>query len=75
MRNGFAKNARRARQWDEVDQVELARRTGLNGKTISDIELGRRRPSLEQALAIAKGLGRSLDKLCGYEPEQKKEEE
>lgn len=41
----------------KISQAEVARRANMNRATYSHIEIGRRRPNIEQALAISNALG------------------
>jgi transcriptional regulator with XRE-family HTH domain len=52
-----------ARQEYGLSQAELAKRCGLSQVQISYFELGRRRPTLEQLLRIARALDSSIQKL------------
>lgn len=45
----------------------LAEQAGIKEQTISDIVNGKRRPTLDNALKIAKALGVSVEELFGEE--------
>jgi putative transcriptional regulator len=54
----------------EMTQAELAERVGVTRQTIIAIEQGRYSPSLEMAFQISAILGRRLDEVFHYEPEE-----
>lgn len=54
---------------DDMTQAHLARRVGVTRQTIIAIEQGRYSPTLETAFRIAHALGRPLDEVFSYEPE------
>lgn len=56
---------RRAREKAGLTQVELSERSGVTQATISRIENGERGVSFENAVAIARVCGCSLDALAG----------
>ncbi len=77
---GFAAAIRRIREERKMSIDDLAASTGINRNSIAKIEREERSPSLRIALALAVGLGVSLDLLCGrwqqeddqHEPKRKK---
>lgn len=54
------KNTRIIKGWTKA---ELSRRTGISQQLLCDIEAGRRNPSLDSLVKLAKTLEFSLDKL------------
>lgn len=59
---------RRARAWRRrvgLKLIELSGRTGLHRNYLSDLEHGRRNPSLRVIARLAKGLGRDAGELVG----------
>lgn len=54
----------------EMTQAELADRVGVTRQTIIAIEQGRYSPSLEMAFQISAALGRRLDEVFRYAPEE-----
>lgn len=48
-----------------MTQTELADACGISQKSISAIEVGRRRPSLEVLIRLAKALNVTVDELIG----------
>lgn len=59
---------RRARAWRRrvgLKLIELSGRTGLHRNYLSDLERGRRNPSLRVIARLAKGLGRDAGELVG----------
>lgn len=59
----FGDNVRRARKRAGFTQEELADRSGLHRTYIGGIERGERNPSLENIIAIAAGIGCTVDDL------------
>jgi transcriptional regulator with XRE-family HTH domain len=51
------------RQCREVTLTDLARQTGISASTLSRLEAGLRRPTLEQLLPLARVYGVTLDQL------------
>lgn len=60
MLKDFLKNARESKGWTKA---ELSRRSGISQQLLCDIEAGRRNPSLQSIISLAKNLDFSLDKL------------
>ena len=56
----FGQAVRKLRQEQKISQEELAERCNLHRTYISDIELGKRKVSLENIERIASALGRPL---------------
>jgi len=54
---------RQLRQHRELTLTELAGRTGISASTLSRLESGLRRPTLEQLLPLARVFGVTLDQL------------
>lgn len=59
---------RRLRDRRGMTLAALAERTGVSVSTLSRLEAGRRRPTLEQLLPLAKAYGVTLDDLVGAPP-------
>ena len=59
----FGENVRRIRKQAGFSQEVLADRSGLHRTYIGGIERGERNPSLENIIALANGLGCSLEDL------------
>lgn len=59
---------RRLRVSLDLSQVQLGELTGLHFTAIAHIESGRRGPSVEKVVALAKALGTSTDFLLGHHP-------
>ncbi|MGX9891427.1 helix-turn-helix domain-containing protein [Streptomyces sp. NPDC002276] len=59
---------RAARERRGATLTEVGRTTGLSPSTLSRIETGRRKPTLEVLLQLAKEYGVSLDELAGTAP-------
>lgn len=53
----------------DMSQARLASRVGVTRQTIIAIEQGRYSPTLETAFRIAHTLGRPLDEVFAYTPE------
>ena len=54
---------RRLRQHRDITLTDLAAETGISTSTLSRLEAGLRRPSLEQLLPLARAYGVTLDEL------------
>ena len=72
--NAFCRNFRKERREREMTQTELGRLSNLSVKQIAHYETGTCIPSIEQAVAIARALGKSMDELCETEHFIRKEE-
>ncbi|MFD3514809.1 helix-turn-helix domain-containing protein [Streptomyces sp. NPDC058657] len=59
---------RAARERHGATLTGVSRATGISPSTLSRIETGRRRPTLEVVLRLAKEYGVSLDELAGHTP-------
>jgi transcriptional regulator with XRE-family HTH domain len=59
---------RALRQERETTLAELSARTGISISTLSRLESGNRRPTLEQLLPLAQAHGVPLDELVGASP-------
>lgn len=59
----FGKRVRKARLNQDLSQEELAHEADSNRTYISDVERGRRNPSIEVVERIAKALGVSMGSL------------
>ncbi|WP_203337729.1 helix-turn-helix domain-containing protein [Nocardioides limicola] len=59
---------KRLRQRREVTLTELAAETGISASTLSRLEAGLRRPTLEQLLPLARAHGVTLDELVDAPP-------
>lgn len=59
----IAPRLRRARQHRAVSLAELARATGISTSTLSRLESGQRKPSLELLLPVTAALGLRLDAI------------
>lgn len=64
----WGKGVKDGRDRDELSQVELAERSGLDQGVISKIERGKYRLTAEHMIAIATALGRELDDLFTFPP-------
>jgi transcriptional regulator with XRE-family HTH domain len=66
----FAANARGIRAVRQMRQQDVAERAGIGRSTLSLIEGGGRRITLEDVLAVCRGLGVTLPELLeGADPE------
>lgn len=72
--SAFCRNFRRERRAKDLTQTELGRLCNLTYKQIANYENGANVPSIEQAVAIARALGKSMDELCETEYFKRKEE-
>lgn len=61
------KNLRKLREALGISAAELAERSGLTPAAISQIETGKREPSLSSILAIMKVIPAKFEKLVGIE--------
>jgi transcriptional regulator with XRE-family HTH domain len=61
----FATRLRQMREMREFTQSELAGRAGMQPSAIAHFEAGRRKPSFDNARALAKALEVSADSLLG----------
>ena len=52
----------------DITLTDLARETGISVSTLSRLETGLRRPTLEQLLPLARAYGVTLDELVGAPP-------
>ncbi|MEE6282152.1 helix-turn-helix domain-containing protein [Georgenia sunbinii] len=59
---------KRLRQRREITLTDLAARTGISASTLSRLEAGLRRPTLEQLLPLARVYGATLDELVDAPP-------
>lgn len=57
------------RQEKDLTQVQVANGTGLTENSIQNYERGRRKPTYDALIAIAKYFNVSLDYLCGLSDE------
>jgi transcriptional regulator with XRE-family HTH domain len=62
----------RLRRAAGLSQPKLAKAAGIPLSTLRQWEQGRRLPSWEGAIALADGLGCTLDELAGREPVARK---
>ncbi len=60
----FGPQLRLARERKGWSQTTLALRAGFQPSAISHFELGRRDPTLTNAVRLARALGESMDRLC-----------
>jgi transcriptional regulator with XRE-family HTH domain len=63
----FGAKLRQFREEKDISLRELAKRIGVSGAFLSDIELGRRFPSEEKLELITKELGVSVQELKKYD--------
>lgn len=56
------------RQRREITLIDLAEETGISTSTLSRLEAGLRRPTLEQLLPLARAYGATLDELVDAPP-------
>lgn len=61
--NCISGNMKEVREFLDIPQNELAKRTGLTPAAISQIESGAREPQLRSVIKIAEALGVSIDRL------------
>ena len=59
---------KRLRQRGDVTLIDLAKQTGISASTLSRLEAGLRRPTLEQLLPLARAHGVTLDELVDAPP-------
>ncbi len=59
---------KRLRQRSDVTLTDLAKQTGISASTLSRLEAGLRRPTLEQLLPLARAHGVTLDELVDAPP-------
>jgi transcriptional regulator with XRE-family HTH domain len=59
---------KRLRQVREITLTALAEQTGISASTLSRLEAGLRRPTLEQLLPLARAYGVTLDELVDAPP-------
>jgi transcriptional regulator with XRE-family HTH domain/mannose-6-phosphate isomerase-like protein (cupin superfamily) len=59
---------KRLRQRREITLNDLAQQTGISSSTLSRLEAGLRRPTLEQLLPLARAYGVTLDELVDAPP-------
>jgi transcriptional regulator with XRE-family HTH domain len=52
----------------DITLTDLAEETGISASTLSRLEAGLRRPTLEQLLPLARAYGATLDELVGAPP-------
>ena len=57
---------RQIRKGIDMTQAELGRRVGLKRVSINAIELGRSKPSIDVALALARELNTSVEEVMSY---------
>lgn len=63
----FGSQLRQLREEQDISLRELAKRVGVSGAFLSDVELGRRFPSSEIIKRIAKEIKVSVDELKEYD--------
>ena len=59
---------KRLRQRRDITLTDLAKQTGISASTLSRLEAGLRRPTLEQLLPLARAHGVTLDELVDAPP-------
>lgn len=64
----FARSLRTLREARNLDQQDLAERSGLAPSAISHFETCRRTPQLHNLIRLADALGVSLERLVGRQP-------
>ncbi len=65
-----ARGIRARRGWLRIDQAELGRRLGVSGQTVSQMELGQRRITVDQLPALCRALDCDLGELArGADPD------
>ena len=64
-REDFAARLRHMREKRELTQSDLAERAGMQPSAIAHFEAGRRKPSFDNARALARALEVSADTLLG----------
>lgn len=70
----FGSYLRQIREKKEISLRELAKKIGVSGAFLSDIELGRRFPSADKIELLAKELKVSLEELQKYDFRDEAEE-
>ena len=63
----FGSNLRQIREEKNISLRELAKKIGVSGAFLSDIELGRRFPSLDKIELIAKEIGIPAEQLKQFD--------
>ena len=61
----WARKLRAARVGANLSLAELAAAADLDRRTVESYDAGRRSPSVESALALARALGRTVEELFG----------
>ncbi|MFF5987238.1 helix-turn-helix domain-containing protein [Prauserella flavalba] len=66
--DGVGPRLKQLRQRREITLTDLAEETGISASTLSRLEAGLRRPTLEQLLPLARAYGVTLDELVDAPP-------
>lgn len=74
MNETFGAFLRRVREQKHISLRELAKKIGVSGAFLSDIELGRRFPSADKIELLAKEIDVPLEELQGYDFRDEAEE-
>lgn len=70
----LGKNIRKLRKINKLTSVELARRAGIKQSYLSQIETGKRSPSIEVIQSISRELGSTVSELLGETGQELTEE-
>src|SRR5713101_2373583 len=63
----FGRRLKILRKAQKLNQAELAEKTGIETKYLSNLETGRRSPSFEKAVALAKALDVPMNALFSFD--------
>ena len=66
----FGRRLKVLRKANKLNQAELAEKVGIETKYLSNIETGRRSPSFEKVVALAKALEVSMSALFSFDHEK-----
>jgi transcriptional regulator with XRE-family HTH domain len=65
----FGRRLKLLRKAKKINQAKLAERAGIESKYLSNLETGRRSPSFEKMVALARGLDVPLSALFAFDDE------
>src|ERR1700722_5134408 len=66
----FGRRLKALRKANKLNQAELAEKVGIETKYLSNIETGRRSPSFEKTVALAKALEVSMSALFTFDDDE-----
>ena len=66
----FGRRLKVLRKANKLNQAELAEKVGIETKYLSNIETGRRSPSFEKTVALAKALGVPMSALFSFDHDE-----